>query len=172
MIALEGFSQPPAKPQTPPTTPKLSSSTGEKIPTDEEIKAFVQEYKETTSSNESLSLQVRMGAQKKKPEDQKKSKLTQKVPYQLFIDLIKTKTVANKKTMTRVTNGKCNVAIMDAKGSVLKNSSENLIRLCASWKGGGGLSGEMAEGTYKVIVWIRKPNGVILGRVIDATLTP
>jgi hypothetical protein len=124
--------QPAAKPQANPPAPKLSSATGEKMPTDEEIKAFVQTYKETEGSNESLSLHVQMGAQKKKPEDQKKSKLSQKVPYQLTVDLIKTKTVNNKQTATRVTNGKCNIAILDANGKVIKSSAENLIKLCAS----------------------------------------
>ena len=65
-------------------------------------------------------------------EEQKKSKLTQKVPYILYVDLISTKKVGNKVTSTRVTNGKCNVAILDSKGSVIKSSAENLIRLCAS----------------------------------------
>jgi len=124
--------QVPANPQPPKPVAKLSSLTGEKFPTDEEIKAFVSEYKETESSNESLSLYVRMGSTKKKTDDKKQTKLTQKIPYQLTVDLVKTKTVNNKKTVTRVTNGKCNVAILDAKGSVIKNSAENLIRLCAS----------------------------------------
>jgi len=126
------FAQVPANPQAPKPAAKLSSSTGEKFPTDEEIKAFVSEYKETETSNESLSLHVQMGSPQKKADDKKKTKLTQKVPYQLTVDLVKSKTVNNKKTVTRVTNGKCNVAILDSKGSVVKNSAENLIRLCAS----------------------------------------
>jgi hypothetical protein len=126
------FAQQSAKPPTNPPAAKLSSTTGDKIPTDEEIKAFVQEYKETASSNESLSLHVRMGGPEKKADDKKQTKLSQKVPYQLYVDLVKVKTINNKKTFTRVTNGKCNVAILDAKGNVIKTSSENLIRLCKS----------------------------------------
>jgi hypothetical protein len=134
LVAAAGsvLAQPAVKAPTNAPATKLSSSTGEKIPTDEEIKAFVAEYKETESSNESLSLNVRMGAQKKKGEEQKKSKLSQKIPYILYVDLVSTKKVGNKVTSTRVTNGKCNVAILDSKGSVIKSSAENLIRLCAS----------------------------------------
>jgi hypothetical protein len=117
--------------------PKLSvlstsSSAGKGIPTDEEIKAFVSEYKETENSKESLSLSVRCGVQKLLPEQRKKYERSKKVPYQLLVDVVKTKELNGKKISTRETDGKCNYAILDDKGKVTKQSAENLIKLCAS----------------------------------------
>ena len=131
------LAQQSAKPMTNAPAPKLStlttsSSTGKGFPTDEEIKAFVSEYKETENSKESLSLNVRFGVQKLAPEQKKKFERSKKVPYQLTVDLIKTKEVNGKKISTRVTDGKCNFAILDEAGKVSKQSSENLIKLCAS----------------------------------------
>jgi hypothetical protein len=130
------LAQQSAKPMTNAPAPKLStlttsSSTEKGFPTDEEIKAFVSEYKETENSKESLSLNVRFGVQKLAPEQKKKFERSKKVPYQLTVDLIKTKEV-NGKLSTRVTDGKCNFAILDEAGKVSKQSSENLIKLCAS----------------------------------------
>jgi len=118
-------------------TPKLrtlvtSSSAGGAIPTEEEITAFVQEYKESDTSKESLSLGVRFGVPKLAPEQRKKYERNQKVPYQLTVDLIKTKDVNGKKMALRTTDGKSNIAILDETGKVVKQSSENLIKLCAS----------------------------------------
>lgn len=109
-----------------------SSSAGKGIPTDEEIQAFVSEYKETENSKESLSLRVNFGVPKLQPEQRKKFERSKKVPSQLTVDLIKTKEVNGKKISTRVTDGKCDFAILDDQGKVSKQSSENLIKLCAS----------------------------------------
>lgn len=126
-----------AKATTNAPTPKLSvlttsSSAGKGIPTDEEIKAFVTEYKETENSKDSLSLSVRCGVQKLSPEQRKKYDRSKKMPYQLLVDLVKVKEVNGKKMASRVTDGKCNIAILDEKGKIIKQSSENLIKLCAS----------------------------------------
>ena len=109
-----------------------SGSAGGAIPTEEEIQAFVSEYKESENSKESLSLSVRLGVPKLPPEQRKKFERTKKIPYQLTADLIKTKEVNGKKMSLRTTDGKCNVAILDENGKVIKQSSENLIKLCAS----------------------------------------
>ena len=114
------------------STLKTSSSAGGAIPTAEEIQAFVQEYKETENSKDSLSLSAHLGVRKIVPEQRKKYERSKKVPYQLTVDLIKTKEVNGKKMATRVTDGKCNVAILDETGKVVEQSSENLIKLCAS----------------------------------------
>jgi hypothetical protein len=114
------------------STLKTSSSAGGAIPTEEEIQAFVSEYKESENSKESLSLSVRLGVPKMPPEQRKKFERSKKVPYQLTADLIKTKEVNGKRVAARTTDGKCNVAILDETGKVIKQSSENLIKLCAS----------------------------------------
>lgn len=109
-----------------------SGSAGGALPTEEEIASFVQEYKESESSKESLSLHTRFGVPMMQPEQRKKFERTKKVPFQLTADLIKTKEVKGKRVSTRTTDGKCNVAILDETGKVVKQSSENLIKLCAS----------------------------------------
>ncbi|MEI6646585.1 MAG: hypothetical protein WCP12_11165 [bacterium] len=109
-----------------------SGSAGGAMPTEEEIQAFVSDYKETENSKESLSLGVRFAVPKLAPEQRKKFERTKKVPYQLTVDLAKTKEINGKKMALRVTDGKCNFAILDENGKVIKQSSENLIKLCAS----------------------------------------
>ena len=109
-----------------------SGSAGGAIPTEEEIQTFVSEYKESENSKESMSLGVRLGIPKLAPEQRSKYARSKKVPYQLTVDLIKTKEVNGKKMAVRITDGKCNFAILDESGKVIKQSSENLIKLCAS----------------------------------------
>jgi hypothetical protein len=114
------------------STLKTSSSAGGGIPTEEEIQAFVSEYKESDTSKESLSLNVHIGVPKMTPEQRKKFEHNKKVPYRIIADLIKAKEVNGKRVAARTTDGKCNVAVLDETGKVLKQSSENLIKLCAS----------------------------------------
>ena len=114
------------------STLTTASSAGGGIPTEEEIQAFVSEYKETDTSKESLSLHVRFGVPRMNLVQKKKFEQNKKVPYQLFVDLITTKEVNGKRMVARSTNGKCNIAILDETGKVVKQSSENLIKLCAS----------------------------------------
>jgi hypothetical protein len=131
------LAQQPTKAQTNAPASKLrtlttSSSAGGAIPTEEEIQAFVSEYKESENSKESLSLSVFLRVPKMPPEQRKKFERSKKVPYQLTADLIKTKEVNGKRVAARTTDGKCNIAILDETGKVIKQSSENLIKLCAS----------------------------------------
>jgi hypothetical protein len=118
------------------SAPKLSTmGSGNEpgaLPTEEEIQAFVSSYKESETSKESLSLSVRFGTQQVPVAQKKKYESSKKVPYALYVDLIKTKEVNGKQVSTRTTNGKCGVAILDEAGKVVKQSSENLIKLCAS----------------------------------------
>jgi hypothetical protein len=114
------------------STLKTSSSAGGAIPTEEEIQAFVSEYKESDTSKESLSLSVHLGVPKMPPEQRKKLERTKKVPYQITADLIKTKEVNGKRVSARTTDGKCNVAVLDETGKVVKQASTSLIDLCAS----------------------------------------
>jgi hypothetical protein len=109
-----------------------SGSAGGAIPTEEEIQAFVSEYKESDTSKESISLGVRIGIPKLAPEQRSKYVRSKKIPYQLTVDLIKTKEVNGKRVVARTTEGKCNIAILDETGKVVRQSSENLIKLCAS----------------------------------------
>ncbi len=108
------------------------SNAGGSLPTEEEIKTFVSEYKESDGNKETVSLSVRFSVPKMPPEQRKKFEHSKKVPYRLFVDLITTKEVKGKRVSTRTTNGKINVAILDETGKVVKQSSENLIKLCAS----------------------------------------
>lgn len=138
-VAMAGavLAQQPTKSKATAPAPKVrtlvtSSNGGGPIPTEEEIQAFVQEYKESEDSKESLSLSVHLGVPKLPPEQRKKLEYNKKVPYQITVDLITTKEVKGKRVSMRTTNGKCNVAILDETGKVVKQSSENLIKLCAS----------------------------------------
>lgn len=138
VVAAGGvLAQQSTKAQTNAPAPKLrtlvtSSSAGGALPTEEEIQAFVKEYKETENSKESLSLSARFGVPKMPPEQRKKFERSKKVPYQLCVDLIKTKEVNGKRMSSRTTAGKVSVAILDETGKVVKQSTENLIKLCAS----------------------------------------
>lgn len=109
-----------------------SGSAGGALPTEEEIKSFVQEYKESENSKESLTLDAYIAVPKMTPEQRKKFEQNKKVPYRIIADLITTKEVKGKRVSTRTTNGKVNVAILDETGKTVKQSSENLIKLCAS----------------------------------------
>jgi hypothetical protein len=66
------------------------------------------------------------------PEQRKKFEHNKKVPYRIIADLIKAKEVNGKRVAARTTDGKCNVAVLDETGKVIKQSTENLIKLCAS----------------------------------------
>jgi hypothetical protein len=132
VLAQQPTKAQPNAPASKMRTLVTSGSAGGAIPTEEEIAAFVSEYKETENSKESLSLSVHIGVPKLLPEQRKKYERSKKVPYQLTADLIKTKEVNGKKVSLRTTDGKCNVAILNESGKVIEQSSVNLIKLCAS----------------------------------------
>ena len=132
VLAQQSTKAQPNAPASKMRTLATSGSAGAAIPTEEEIAAFVSEYKETENSKESLSLSVFIRVPKLPPEQRKKFERTKKIPYQLTADLIKIKEVNGKKMSMRVTDGKCNFAILDDTGKAVKQSSENLIKLCAS----------------------------------------
>jgi hypothetical protein len=139
LLAAAGgvLAQQSAKTQTNAPAPKLrtltiSRSAGEALPTEEEIASFVQEYKESESSKESLLLNVRFRVPRISPEQRKSFERSKKVPYQLCVDLYKTREVNGRWMSARATTGKANVAILDETGKVIKQSSESLIKLCAS----------------------------------------
>jgi hypothetical protein len=114
--------------------PKSAAANDEvKVPSEEEIKAFVTEYKESADSAETQALYTRFSAPKLTPENKQKYEQAKTTPYQLTIDLIKTKTVAGKKTYGgRVEKGTASFAILDEEGKVVKGMSDDLIKLCSS----------------------------------------
>jgi|GEM_PF-1726156 len=132
VLAQQSTKAQPNAPATKMRTLVTSGSAGGAIPTEEEIAAFVSEYKETENSKESLSLSVNLVVPKLLPEQRKKYERSKKVPYKLTVDLVKVKEVNGKKVSTRVTDGKCNFAVLNESGKVDKQSSESLIKLCAS----------------------------------------
>ena len=110
-----------------------SVSSEAKAPSEEEIKAFVTEYKESADSAETQALYARFSAPKLTPENKQKYEQAKTAPYQLTIDLIKYKTVDGKKTYGgRVDKGTASFAILDEEGKVVKGMSDDLIKLCSS----------------------------------------
>ncbi len=104
-----------------------------KVPSEEEIKAFVTEYKESPASAETQALYARFSAPKLTPENKQKYEQAKTAPYQLTIDLIKFKIVDGKKTYGgRVDKGTASFAILDEEGKVVKGMSDDLIKLCSS----------------------------------------
>jgi len=110
-----------------------SVSSDVKVPSEEEIKAFVTENKESADSAETQALYARFSAPKLTPENKQKYEQAKTAPYQLTIDLIKYKTVDGKKAYGgRVDKGTASFAILDEEGKVVKGMSEDLIKLCSS----------------------------------------
>ena len=104
-----------------------------KVPSEEVIKTFVTEYKESPTSAETQALYARFSVPKLTPENKQKYEQAKTAPYQLTIDLIKSKTVAGKKTYGgRVDKGTASFAILDEEGKVVKGMSDDLIKLCSS----------------------------------------
>lgn len=110
------------------------SATGEvKAPSEEEIKAFATEYKESAESTTTETLYARFYAPKLTPEKQKKHIDAKTAPFQLTIDLYKIQVVdGQKKYVGRVDKGTASFAILDEEGKVVKGMSDDLIKLCSS----------------------------------------
>jgi hypothetical protein len=111
-----------------------ASATGEvKVPSEEEIKAFATEYKESAESKTTETLYASFYAPKLSPEKQKKHIDAKTAPFQLTIDLYKLQVVdGEKKHVGRVEQGSASFAILDEEGNVVKTVTDDLIKLCSS----------------------------------------
>ena len=109
-------------------------ATGEvKIPSEEEIKAFATEYKESAASKTTETLNTRFYIPRLTPEKQKKHIDAKTAPFQLTIDLYKQQVVeGQKKYVGRVEQGTATFAILDEEGNVVKTVTDDLIKLCSS----------------------------------------
>jgi hypothetical protein len=109
-------------------------ATGEvKVPSEEEIKAFVTEYKESAESTTTETLYADFTAPKLTAENKQKHVAAKTAPYQVTIDLLKYQTVEGKKKFAgRVDKGTASFAILDEEGKVVKGMSDDLIKLCSS----------------------------------------
>ncbi|MEI7945160.1 MAG: hypothetical protein WCJ02_00610 [bacterium] len=104
-----------------------------KVPSEEEIKAFAMEYKESAESTTTETLYARFFAPRLTPEKQKKYIDAKTAPFQLTIDLYKLQVVdGQKKFVGRVDKGTASFAILDEEGKVVKGMSDDLIKLCSS----------------------------------------
>lgn len=104
-----------------------------KVPSEEEIKGFVTEYKESAASTTTETFRARFAIPRLKPDKQKKYVDAKTAPFQLTLDLLKYQTVDGKKRYAgRVTKGTASFVILDEEGKVVKGMSENLIKLCSS----------------------------------------
>jgi hypothetical protein len=104
-----------------------------KVPSEEVIKTFVTEYKESPTSAETQALYARFSVPKLTPENKQKYEQAKTAPFQLTIDLYKLQGVdGQKKYVGRVDKGTASFAILDEEGKVVKGMSDDLIKLCSS----------------------------------------
>ena len=110
-----------------------ATSSEVKVPSEEEIKAFVTEYKESADSAQTEALYTRFAAPRLTPEMKQKHEQAKTAPFQLTIDLYKLQGVdGQKKYVGRVDKGTASFAILDEEGKVVKGMSDDLIKLCSS----------------------------------------
>lgn len=122
-----------AKADTSAPANSASTSNEIKVPSEEEIKAFVSEYKESADSDVTETLYARFYIPRLTPEKKKTYDEAKTAPFQLTIDLIKFKTVGGeKKYVGRVDKGTASFAILDEEGKVVKTVTDDLIKLCSS----------------------------------------
>lgn len=123
-----------AKPSTTPkpsTMLKLSTAKASGIPSEEEIKAFLTEYKETPSSEETYEFSASFSAPTLKPEEIKDLQRKKKVPYRLTVELCKTKQVDGKKKSVRL-EGQSAFVVLNEAGDVIDRQRESLGKMCPS----------------------------------------
>jgi hypothetical protein len=101
------------------------------VPTEEEIKAFVTEYKETPNSDESYEFTARFSVPSLLPADLRSFAKKKKIPYRVTVELNKTKTVDGKKRTLRV-DGQAFLVLMNEAGEVVDRQREALGKLCPS----------------------------------------
>ena len=116
-----------------PTLRPLSSTAPKAVgvPSDEEIKSFIETYKE--SETETITLSATFTVPEQTPDALKKYARSGKVPYRVTFELLKTKVVnGERKSVGRLTDGRATVAIFDEKGTLLKRAQESVLNLCPS----------------------------------------
>jgi len=123
-----GLEQAPA---SKPSTLKLSSVKASGIPSDEEIKAFLTEYKETPTSDETLEFYANFSVPSLKPDDLKSFTRKKKVPYRITMDLSKVKMVDGKRKSLRM-DGQGYFVLLNEAGDVVDRQRESLGKLCPS----------------------------------------
>jgi hypothetical protein len=122
-----------AKTDTSKPVPPVSEKSEIKVPSAEEIKGFVTEYKESATSTTTVTFRVNFKVPKLKPEQKQKYIDAKTSPIQVTMDLVKYQTVDNKtKYVGRVMQGTGSFVILDEEGKVVKSMSDNLIKLCSS----------------------------------------
>lgn len=110
-----------------------SANSEVKVPSEEEIKAFATEYKESAESKTTETLNARFYIPRLTPEKQKKYTDAKTAPFQLTIDLYKLQVVdGQKKYVGRVEQGTASFVILDEEGKVVKTVTDDLIKLCSS----------------------------------------
>jgi hypothetical protein len=113
---------------------KTATVTSEvKVPSAEEIKTFVTEYKDSAESTTTEMFSARFCVPKLTPENKQKHVTAKTAPFQLTIDLYKLQVVdGKKKYVGSVGKGTASFAILDEEGNVVKGMSDDLIKLCSS----------------------------------------
>jgi hypothetical protein len=122
-----------AKADTAKPAPSAPASAEIKVPSDEEIKGFVTEYKESATSTTTTTFRAKFAVPRLTPEQKKKYADAKTAPFQITMDLIKYQTVEKQTRYAgRVTEGTGSFVILDEQGKVVKSMSDNLIKLCSS----------------------------------------
>lgn len=100
------------------------------IPTEEEIAAFLTTY-QPPGRPERYIFTATFGVPALTPRERKAYARSGKVPYRITMDLMEAKTVGGRTLYKRV-EGRGNVVVMDAAGTVIDRTKEALGKLCPS----------------------------------------
>jgi hypothetical protein len=101
------------------------------IPTEEEIKAFLTEYKETPHSPEAIEFTANFSVPFLKPDDVRAFTKKKKVPYRITVELNKVKLVDGKEKRLRM-DGQAFIVVLNEAGEVVDREREALGKLCPS----------------------------------------
>jgi hypothetical protein len=100
------------------------------IPTEEEIAAFLTTY-QPPGRPERYIFTATFGVPALTPRERKAYARSGKVPYRITMDLMEAKTVGGR-TFSKRVEGRGNVVVMDAAGTVIDRTKEALGKLCPS----------------------------------------
>lgn len=114
-----------------PSALKLSSVKASGIPSDEEIKAFLTEFKETPTSDETVEFYANLSVPPLKPDDLRSFTRKKKVPYRVTVELNKVKMVDGKRKSMRM-DGQGYFVLLNEAGDVVDRQREALGKLCPS----------------------------------------
>ena len=127
-----GTAQPKAVPEEKKLTlSSMSRSKASGVPTDEEIRQFLTEYKETPTSDEAYEFEASFAVPSLTPDEVRAYGRKKKIPYRLTVTLYRTKVINGQKRYARM-DGTGNFIVLSEAGDVVDRQREALGKLCPS----------------------------------------